>query len=216
MPNLIEEIQRDASNDSIPASQLLRRMKIAASKLRLTELGEWVEHELQGYPDEENLPAYRVLGGVPMAFNRFRGWGMMQLGPDESMNISFSVILYTSSISEVEAHAGSSGPLYLSYPEFLERACVQSQPGLDKIALSVDQGKFRTILSAVRNRALDWALAVEEAGVAGVGFSFTAEERIAAQNVTNNIYGNNARINQNSNDSSVNRSVTRTPKPRYP
>ena len=63
---LIAEIQHDASTDTTSVRQLLRRMKIAASKLKLGELEEWVEHELGGYPDDAQLPSYRVIGGVPM------------------------------------------------------------------------------------------------------------------------------------------------------
>ena len=146
MSGLIEEIQRDASNDAAPVSQLLRRIKIAASKLRLTALGEWVEHELNGYPDGLKVPEYRVLGGVPMSFNRFHGWRMMSLGSNEQMNTVFSTIFYSSSVAEVEAHSRSSGLFILSFPEFLERMIVQHQPGMDKIGLSVDQGKFLAIL----------------------------------------------------------------------
>lgn len=204
MAKLIEEIQRDASSDSASVSQLLRRMKIAGSKLKLTQLSEWVGHELDGYPDKEKVPEYRVLVGVPMSFNRFHGWQMMRLGSDEQMNTIFSMIFYSSSVAEVEAVLSSKGPYILSFPEFMERMIIDYQPGLDKVGLSVDKGKFVGILNGVRNRALDWALAVEEAGVTGEGMTFTPVEQQAALNVTNHIYGDNARINQASTDNSSN------------
>ncbi|WP_436355668.1 hypothetical protein [Brevundimonas sp. CEF1] len=204
MSGLIEEIQRDASDDSVPVSQLLRRIKIAASKLRLPQLEEWVQHELNGYPNDAPLPEYRAIGGVPLAHSVFHGWRLLALGPDEQMNKIASFNLFYASISEAESSAASTGQIILSYPEWLERSMVQNLNGVDKVGLSVDQGKFRAVVNGVRNRALDWALAMEAAGVTGDGMSFTNEESRTAQNVTNNFYGDNARINQHSTDNSTN------------
>lgn len=204
MTGLIEEIQRDASDDSVSVSQLLRRIKIAASKLKLPELEEWVQHELDGYPNDTQLPDYRIIGGVPMAHSIFRGWQLLALGPDEKMNNIASTNLFYASIIEAESSADNSDHIILSYPEWIERAMVENLTGVDKVGLSVDQSKFKVIVNGVRNRALDWALTMEAAGVTGDGLSFTTEEGQAAQNVTNNFYGDNARINQHSTDNSTN------------
>lgn len=204
MSGLIGEIQNDASSDSVSVAQLLRRIKIAASKLKLAQLEEWVEHELSGYPESARLPNYRVLGGVPMAHHRNYGWRMMALGPSEQVNSLFSCCFFRGSVVEIETYANTTGYQLLTLPEFLERPTLQNLTGVDKIGLSVDGGKFKAALNGVRNKALDWALAVEAAGVTGQEFSFTAEERNAAQKVTNNFYGDHARINQNSTDQSNN------------
>ncbi len=206
MVGLIEEIQRDASTDSVSVAQLLRRMKIAASKLRLVELGEWVGHELGGYPETLGLPEYRRLVGVPCGFSRFHGWRVMALGPDETVNRAFSVCNFSGSIAEVEAMAAKGEDVLLSFPEFLERMSIQMNLGTEKIGISIGHAKFVAILSAVRDKILDWALALEEAGVTGCGMTFTQEDRSAALVVTNHIYGNNARINHASTDSSINSS----------
>lgn len=208
MSGLIEEIQRDASSDAASVSQLLRRMKIAASKLQLGGLEAWVEHELSGYPDERNLPDYRVIGGVPMCHHVMHGWRMMALGPSDSVNAAFQINLFSGPISEIESRADTKGQLIMSYPDFLERPVVQSMHGVDKVGLSVDGGKFRAALDAVRNRCLEWALKMEEAGITGEGLSFTHQEKAAAQQVTYNINGNNSRLNIGSTDNSSNQVVT--------
>jgi hypothetical protein len=206
MAGLIEEIQRDAIDDNVSVSQLLRRMKVAASKLRLGGVEAWVEHELSGYPDEQNLPSYRVIDGVAVAHHVSAGWRIMALGPNEQMNVAFQINLFTSSISEVESRAGGEEQLILTYPEFFERMAVSQMPfGVDKVGLSVDPGKFRAALDAVRNRCLDWALKMEEAGVTGDGLSFSSKEKEAAQSVTFYVNGDNARLNVNSSDYSNNR-----------
>jgi len=51
MPSLVEELQRDALNANAKVSDLLRKAKAIAVKLELPELEEWVEHELNGYPE---------------------------------------------------------------------------------------------------------------------------------------------------------------------
>jgi hypothetical protein len=72
MPTIIEQIQQDALSKSISVSDLLRRVKFAAVKLGLGQLEDWVEQELNGY--KATVPDYRVVHGLPMARNPFRGW----------------------------------------------------------------------------------------------------------------------------------------------
>ena len=57
--SLLKDIQ-DAvvdSNSDLPT--ILRKCRILASRLKNTELKNWVQHELDGYPDESELPDYR-------------------------------------------------------------------------------------------------------------------------------------------------------------
>jgi hypothetical protein len=61
MPTIIEQLQIDAADPAVPVTTLLRRAKIAAAKLRLERLEQWMELELQGYPDE--TPEYRTTFG---------------------------------------------------------------------------------------------------------------------------------------------------------
>ncbi|MDB5439959.1 MAG: hypothetical protein JWM33_2386 [Caulobacteraceae bacterium] len=212
MAGLIEEIQRDAIDDTVSVSQLLRRMKIAASKLRLGSVEAWVEHELSGYPDEQNLPSYRIIGGVAVVHHVRAGWRMMALGSNEQINAAFQINLFSGSVSEIESRANAEEQLILTFPEFLERMAVSNLPvGVDKVGLSVDPGKFKAALDAVRNRCLDWALKMEEAGVTGEGLSFSSKEKEAAQSVTYNITGNNTRLNINSEDASSNLAFGQSP-----
>ena len=56
MSGLIEELVSDASDATKPVSQLLRRMKVAAVRLKLDDLEAWVEHELNGYAPGKAVP----------------------------------------------------------------------------------------------------------------------------------------------------------------
>lgn len=205
MAGLIEEIQGDATDEKVPVVQLLRRMKVAAAKLKLPEIVAWVDHELNGYPRDEDCPPYRVLAGTPMVHLTGRGWSVWSLGQEEQMNVAFSVYFATGPIAENESHANSTGPIFMAYPEWLERNTLPHLVRADRIAIAVDQAKFKAILNGVRNKALDWALAIEAEGVTGEGLSFTPEETKAAQSVTTvNFHGANSRYNNNSTDESTN------------
>ncbi|HKD31041.1 MAG TPA: hypothetical protein VKC66_34680 [Xanthobacteraceae bacterium] len=72
LPSIIEQIQRHALDHSVPISALLRRVKLAAAKLGLGAVEDWVDQELQGYTSD--VPEYRVLQGQPMVRNPYSGW----------------------------------------------------------------------------------------------------------------------------------------------
>lgn len=75
-----------------------------------------------------------------------------------------------------------------------ERQLHQAIGFATNVTLFVSPAAIVGLLNTVRNRVLDWALKLEESGVRGEGFSFTPEERQAAQQttqggVTTNFYG---------------------------
>jgi hypothetical protein len=72
MSGLISEIQRSCLDDATTVESLLRRVKLAASKLKLGSLENWVNSELNGYSGE--LPGHRILHGQPAGWNPYNGW----------------------------------------------------------------------------------------------------------------------------------------------
>jgi hypothetical protein len=72
MVAIIEQIQRDAVDDQVRISTLLRKVKLAAAKLGLGTIEDWVESELNGY--DGRVPDYRIVYGRPMFQNPVRGW----------------------------------------------------------------------------------------------------------------------------------------------
>lgn len=61
---LLRDIQDGAVSSTTPVAELLRKCQVLAARLPLPELGDWVRHELDGYPQEAELPPYRVLHGI--------------------------------------------------------------------------------------------------------------------------------------------------------
>jgi hypothetical protein len=101
MPGLIEEIQKDAIDPKVSISTLLRKVKVAASKLHLPPTERWVEQELNGYT-EPPLPSYRELAGHPKAFNPYRGW-IPIIFEQSDLNEMISTCKVSQSVASLEA-----------------------------------------------------------------------------------------------------------------
>jgi hypothetical protein len=68
---LLREIQNDAVDQSVDIATLLRKCKILSARLKHQEFSNWVEHELNGYDSNEQLPKYRILD--VQSFGNFSG-----------------------------------------------------------------------------------------------------------------------------------------------
>lgn len=183
MPSIIEEIQRDAVETSVPVSALLRRMKLAATKLGLGEVEAWVEQELNGYTTK--LPDYRIVRGSPMALNPIRGWQPVS-GAIELMSrrgVSQSVASLEELASRDEGH------LQIPFSDEIV-AQLNEQNGVRgwPVSLHIDRSEVIRILDRVRTLVLDWALKMEKAGVIGTSFGFNEAEKAKAQAASTTIY----------------------------
>ncbi|MGO8067499.1 hypothetical protein AB9E28_18530 [Rhizobium leguminosarum] len=58
---LLHEIQNDAVDQASTTSSLLRKCLLLASRIESLLLEDWVRHELNGYPESEEVPDYRRL-----------------------------------------------------------------------------------------------------------------------------------------------------------
>ncbi len=61
LTSLLREIQNNAVDSTTRVNELLRKCTLLAARLGNSEFKIWVENELNGYPDNESLPPYRVL-----------------------------------------------------------------------------------------------------------------------------------------------------------
>lgn len=166
-------------NSDVPVSDLLRRVKLAAVKLGLGAVEDWVEHELKGY--EGKPPEYRKVHGRPMGRNPYRGW-MPMGGHTESI----SWMRNPEPVSSLEALLGGSdkgGTFHVAYPDKLV-AMLDQQNGVRgwSYALEISPSELNRILDHVRTLVFEWALNLEKAGIMGSETSFDNEEKNKAQN----------------------------------
>jgi hypothetical protein len=186
MPSIIEQIQRDSLDRTVPVSDLLRRMKLAVTKLGLGAVEDWVEQELNGYK-ESPVPDYRITHGRPM-FQRplmGAGWEIMGGAVEE---ISVRHIAQPIASLEELAKAPDNATIQFPFPDWLVRK-INEQNGTVgwSMTLEVDRSAIASILDRVRTSVLDWALKMEQAGVLGTEFSFDAADRAKAQGATTTI-----------------------------
>src|SRR5712691_4650814 len=80
--SIVMELQRDALDRTVPVSDLLRKALLVATKLGVRDLGEWIEHELNGYPEGADFPEYRQFRGQLKAFNPHQGGWIPLLSSD--------------------------------------------------------------------------------------------------------------------------------------
>lgn len=76
MPSLVLELQHDALDEKTAVSSLLRKAIAVARKLGVSDADHWLNHELNGYPKEADVPPYRVVLGEQRAKNPMRGDSM--------------------------------------------------------------------------------------------------------------------------------------------
>ncbi|MET4720779.1 hypothetical protein ABIF63_004885 [Bradyrhizobium japonicum] len=183
MNSLIEEIQREALDLTIPVSTLLRKVRLAAAKLKLDTVEEWVTNELSGY--EETVPAYRILRGTVRYNNGYTGWQML-LGDTSS----FSQKGNGQSISQIESMLEPTGNQTFHIPfsgKLAEMIGKAAGGGQASYALFIDRAQLSGVLSAVRNLVLDWAINLEKAGIKGDGMSFSEREKKIAESSPSSI-----------------------------
>lgn len=177
MASLVEEIQREAIDENVSVSTLLRKVKLAAFKLRLEQTEDWVARELDGYNVE--VPDYRILRGTVRYNNGYTGW--TELLGDTS---KFSMRATGQSVPEIEAmlQEASNQGFRLVFPENARRKLDEACGGPPaSYALFIDRAQLAGLLAAVRGLVLDWAIGLEKAGILGEGMTFSKEEKKVAE-----------------------------------
>lgn len=159
MAGLVDQLQSDALDHTVPVSTLLRKVKVCAAKLGLDDALSWVEEELSGYtgPASE-LPDYRQSIGTTMAQDQYARW--VPFGIAES-NFADSVaeVHFREPVSSYEAMlATESSTFDLPIDNELVRLLNQTF-NVNMVAMrnKVSRGHLVRIVEEVRTLVLDWA-----------------------------------------------------------
>jgi len=175
MATLIEQIQRDCIDNTASVSALLRKVKLAASKLGVAQVEDWVEHELNGYT--ETVPDYRIVHGTPMAWCPYTGTQPILGGVDW-----LSKKAVRESIASLEqCLVSGSKDLMISFPSSITKALDKANGSHASYYLSISPNQLARIIDRVRTLILDWATKLEKAGVVGSDFSFSEGDKQKAQ-----------------------------------
>lgn len=205
MSTIVAELQRDALNPSIKASDLLRKALVVSHKLGLTEMAVWIRNELEGYKDIASIPEYRLVEGELKGWNPYRGWIPVYV-EDASWRDTLTKRENSQAIAELEHLLESkAAALHMPFPSELELKLAKSIGVQTKVTLFVPNTHLTRILDTVRTIVLNWALKLEEEGIVGKDFAFTTTEKETAAKsaqIITNFYGpvTNSQIQQGGTD----------------
>jgi hypothetical protein len=179
MPSLVSSFQQDIVQASKSVTESLRAAKLISAKLGLPDIEAWIGHELNGYPDNEQVPSYRTGGGILQAFNPYQGWITVSDGATTMIFVQ-PITALEALCSQQTVHIQPPHPIPLSAPGF-----TGDSPASDFAQrIAVSGTTFKVIVEAVRDRLLDWSVELEKRGIVGENMSFDREEKESAQQQT--------------------------------
>lgn len=212
--SLLREIQDGVIDPKVDIVYVLRKCKVLASRLRSSELGKWVDLELNGYTERNDLPDYRI--GDAQSKGHFTGPGGSSL---RNADIPLSCIKeeYRDVVSKTYFMEPISA--YVDILNGPDRSGLQQPWPPDLVAhvagdiyhfmncmqawKVIPRGAIVGLVDAVRNRVLNFVLELEaESPSAGEGTAGTAEisSRKVNQVFHTHIYGNVGNISEGSQD----------------
>lgn len=115
MTSIIPELIAMASDPAVATSDLLRKAKVAASRLQQTESAAWLQHELDGYDTLYGLPAYRRPRGVLHAINPSRDTAPL-LVEDAGAAEGLSIAPLNNPLREIEALVAADATVRVRWP----------------------------------------------------------------------------------------------------
>lgn len=199
---IVLQLQAEALDESIDIETLLRKAYLVARKLRLKDFENWVSNEQNGYKDPP--PDYRIIGGEIKGWNPYHGWIPVVFNENaEDIFNKMPIKLPISAISD--AYSNSDGFVAFTVPGILTDYLNKSIDAIQtNYSFQSSKAELRKIISAVRNRILEWSILLEENGIIGDGLKFTesevqtARESQVINNYTNNFYSSidNSQIQQ--------------------
>lgn len=183
--SLVLDLQAAALDEHQSVSSVLRKAKVVASKLNLTDALSWIDAELSGYESELDVPDYRKLTVSVEALNPYYGWQKVQF--DDRLREIFTQRALSAGVPLLEeytdrARQDPKARLILATPQSGVDLIHSEMPIKLRVESFADISICKHVTAAVRARVLDWSLELEKEGVLGEGMTFSeSEKRQAAQ-----------------------------------
>ncbi len=199
---LIDDIRSDLINESADLANTLRKAKILASELGVSEFRDWVDSELNGYSDISKLPNYRRFRpqNVGTFAGSFQRW--MENVPLPTYNLPDEVkefaenLEFLAGVGELEAMLTQENE-YLRKPwpqegVILARQVVKMSGGMELVEAHqpILSSTIAGILHNVKNKLLDFILGLQENNVTSANLNSGEVKQEEVRNLFNiNIYG---------------------------
>jgi len=185
MDSLVLELQRDVLDRTIHIPDLLRKALLVSRKLKIKDIEEWVNDELNGY-ELRSVPSYRLISGELKAFNPYRGWIPVDMGGE--LHASMCENPARDSVSQIAdlVERTETGTVIVKFPANLNTAFRNLMRTDYEPALHVPVHKLVRILDVTKTKIMDFALDLEARGILGEGIRFSKAEEQLAQSITYN------------------------------
>ncbi len=179
MTALVPELVNMASDPTVSVSDLLRRVLVAAHRLGVPDLVEWISSELNGYTGD--VPEYRQIRGQLEAMHP--DVGPMPVHVGSKIGDWITLINERGPIPELEPLSKENGTLHRHFSSEQELAIMGAMNVRMRPHLAFTTFQIRGIVERVRSRILQWALDLEGRGILGEGMTFTQREKQAVQQI---------------------------------
>jgi hypothetical protein len=191
---LLREIQDAATNQNVNIATVLRKAKILAARLQNPEFIDWVDRELNGYPEPKTVPEYRIVpalvrGNLSDGYRQFSNAPIMTSFLPPELEGWGGPVPLTGSISKYAFMIEDNANGELHYPWPQEVAVKFGSGGYNPRMqclgawLVVSKGSVVAMIETVRNRVLDFVLGIEaaapEAGEGAIGDSPVPQEKVS-------------------------------------
>ena len=163
---LLREIQSDVSSADADLAIILRKCKVLAARLRSEELAQWVGWELDGYPESQPLPGYRRLVAtcyanfMNVAWHAERQPFLWPVLPKEARD-ALERIEFRDGVAKALAFARKGATIVRPELALLVQGKMYPEMKCFGAWMEVAGTEFDQLLSAVKNRILDFVLRVE-------------------------------------------------------
>ena len=208
MGSIVLELQSEIVSSNCDVVNILRKAHLIASKLKLADFDQWIQHELNGYPDQESCPEYRKVRGSLKALNPYHGWIPIVIQNNEAEKMICDKKL-PNSISEIISLCQSSKNkliLEFSGEQLAMLDKMVDSPLSMRYALHIPTTAVKDIEEKVKNTILEWTLKLESEGIVGENMVFSDTEKESAVSIpqtVNNYYGNTSVINSTSDNAQI-------------
>lgn len=190
--SLIGEILEGAITNKTSLAELLRMVKVAAHRLNLPAVEDWVSKELDGYEDGNDVPEYRKIQGQVVAKHAMHGWHSIggdptTIGMLQERNLGGSIASLEAMLREADSSGGTGTFTMFLSPESVSTFLGKKSFSYVAMGTRFPVAAISSALDRVRGKILDWAIEMEKQGVVGQGMSFSAKEKENAARATTNI-----------------------------
>lgn len=188
MKSIVIELQQLASDGTCPIATLLRKALIVAAKLNLEDFKKWIDNELNGYKNMDEIPEYREVIGALKSWNPYNGIWMPVIWPGMPKRVTEHKV--GESVSEMEhalAARTETSILTIPFSPDLSAMLMKILDSPTPLTLIISYSQYAGILEKVRNIVLSWSLKLEADGVLGADLTFTEQEKQKVSSTTYNI-----------------------------